>query len=220
MNFLPDFRHFDFANLGFFLSFVGLLTKDILTLRFLLLGSHGTMWTIGLVMGNPTLIFWHTIFLAINSWRTSLILWERRKVIFPPGLDPIYHDFFTSLTRKEMLLLWSRGSAATYFDSPVIRQEATLDRLYFVVDGSAEVLKDGARVSVLQRGRFLGEMSFLTGRGASADVMPLGPVKFHEWPYATLREIQAKSPHLWMKIQGLLGRDLVEKVYEKHLNLR
>lgn len=209
---------FDPANIAYIFSFIGLMTKDILFLRLLLLSSHTTWFVLGIITGNLTNIVWHAVFISINGWRTGLLLWERRKIELPPDLEGLYQEFFSSFGRKEILNLWNLGESLCA-DEKLIESGTSPQKLYFIVQGEAEVRVGSQRVGTLKRGQFIGEMSFITGQNASADVVPRPQVCVQAWDAPALRLLQKTKPALGSKIQALIGQDLVKKIAERNLPL-
>ncbi len=55
-------------------------------------------------------------------------------------------------------------------------------------------------------------MSLLTGHPANADVDAVGEIEVMRWPAQELLALRDRSPGLWIKIQSVLGFDLVEKI--------
>ena len=80
------------------------------------------------------------------------------------------------------------------------------------MSGTARVHRDGQIVTALPAGFFVGEMSLLTGRPATADVDIDGPSDIVRWPRPDLEALRQRDPMLWTRIQSVLGLDLVIKV--------
>ena len=55
-------------------------------------------------------------------------------------------------------------------------------------------------------------MSFLTGEVATADTIANGNVRFLAWNQDKLRHLDQLNPQLLIKIQNILGKDLVAKL--------
>ena len=89
----------------------------------------------------------------------------------------------------------------------VIRQDETTETLYFLIEGSVEVLKDDVRVAVAaQPGVVFGEMSVFLGVPHTASVRAVNPCAFYivENP----REFLKASPAVCVHICELLARRL------------
>ena len=55
-------------------------------------------------------------------------------------------------------------------------------------------------------------MSFLSGEPASANVAASGDVQYVSWTQEKLKSLEQLNPQLLIKIQNVLGKDLVGKV--------
>jgi CRP-like cAMP-binding protein len=67
-------------------------------------------------------------------------------------------------------------------------------------------------VTTLSTGHFVGEMSLITGRPATADVVAVGEVDVMRWPIQDLKALRERDPALWTRIQSAVGQDLVVKI--------
>ena len=67
-------------------------------------------------------------------------------------------------------------------------------------------------VATLCRGRFIAEMSFLTGDPASADVIAHGRVTYISWNSEKLKHLRTLNPSLMFNIQSVLEKDLSAKI--------
>lgn len=216
MDFFQVVQGFDPLNIAFGINFLSLMVKDILKLRLLAFGSQITFMLVGYSRGNWTIFWWQIVFILINLVRTGLLLWERREIHFSDDLEEIYKNHFPTFTRGEFLIFWNAGEEITGSGVPITREGEDLGALWFLHEGSADVIKSKKRLTQVPPGHFIGEMSFLTGSKASADVVPIGEVKLHTWAYTVLDRIKKTRPGLWTKIQGRLGRDLVSKIWAQH----
>lgn len=89
----------------------------------------------------------------------------------------------------------------------VIRQGETTGRLYFLIEGAVEVLKDDVPVAIAsQPGGVFGEMAVLLGSPHTATVRAVKPCSFYivENPLELLKS----SPPLCLHISELLARRL------------
>ena len=66
--------------------------------------------------------------------------------------------------------------------------------------------------SRLKPGQFIGEMSFLSGNRAAADVVTTEPCRVLAWPQPALARLLDKSSGLSFKLRAVLGRDVVAKL--------
>ena len=81
----------------------------------------------------------------------------------------------------------------------------------FIVSGVAKVVRDGSTVAELGAGQFAAEMSFLSGKVASADVLADGEITLKAWDQSRLSLLEQVNPALLLKLQRILSQDLAAK---------
>jgi CRP-like cAMP-binding protein len=191
------------------------LVKDILWLRALTILGGGVLLAYYALMPTPlwAAMAWNVLFLTINAAQIRALLLERRPVRFEPREMRLYQLAFRSLTPREFAKLCALArweDVAT--GACIVRRGEALDRLMVVASGKARVEVDGSPVVELRAGRFVGEMSFLTGERPSADVVAADPACIVSWPQGELRALLGKHTDLRAAVQAVIGEDLVAKL--------
>ena len=209
-----DIRTYIIMNCGYVLCFAGFFIRDILWLRDGVTCGQTLVSCAGFIMGNPFGFFWNGVFAGLNAVWVARIIRERRPLKIPEAVRDLYDNVFTALTPREFLDFWAMGRTIECGAGTLIRDGERPEDVYLVLDGAAQVGKAGKTLATLPRGRFLGEMSFLTDRPASADIRGDGALKTMVWSQDLLRKIKATKPALFMKIQGALGCDLAIKIHD------
>ncbi|MBT6276308.1 MAG: hypothetical protein HOI95_19515 [Chromatiales bacterium] len=64
----------------------------------------------------------------------------------------------------------------------------------------------------LYKGDFVGEMSFIRGGGASADVRCISPNRYIGWPKQALKDLLARNPAMPAALQTVFSEDLTRKL--------
>jgi len=200
------------VNLGYLLMLVGLLMRDILWLRLILMMAQLALGAYGLVRGDHYMAAWNFVFVGINLARTIRLLHERRPIHLSRDQEQIYKHLFLSMSRREFLYLWEMGNPGMSDGTQLVREGEPQRDLVLLLNGEVVVRKDGQELARLSRGQFVAEMSFVSGEPASADVIANGRVDFIAWPQDKLRTLQQLNPGLLVKLQHILGRDLTSKV--------
>ena len=85
-------------------------------------------------------------------------------------------------------------------------------QLVFIARGAASVEKAGTIVGVCGPGDFLGEMSFLTGKPASATVRVANEVRCCTYDPAVLKALAKKNPAIRQALEFSFNRNLVGKL--------
>ena len=79
--------------------------------------------------------------------------------------------------------------------------------MYFIIEGSVEVIKKGKRIAVIKAGSPIGEMGFFTGAPRTATVMTMDEVKVVEITYKNLDEVASKYPEMgWNILKAMVNR--------------
>jgi hypothetical protein len=86
------------------------------------------------------------------------------------------------------------------------------DRLYCLLKGGCVVIKNQQPIAHLLPGQFIGEMSFLTDKPASADVVTQNDSEVISWDQQDLNKLFKKHPALQKYFMQLLGVDLADKL--------
>jgi CRP-like cAMP-binding protein len=199
------------ANVLYLLSY---LVKDILWLRLLTVVAGVLLMTWAFLQPQPlwASLAWNALFLTINLYQSWLLILERRPVRLSERETLLYRLAFRTLTPREFLKLLALGrweEAAP--ETRIVERERGLDRLMVIASGRMGV-KVADRVVELGEGRFVGEMSFITGEAPTADVVALDASRYVSWPRAELKTFLAQHPPLRAAWQSVLGADLVSKL--------
>ena len=94
----------------------------------------------------------------------------------------------------------------------LVEEGQAAPQLVFIARGAASVEKAGTIVGVCGPGDFLGEMSFLTGRPASATVRVANEVRCCTYDPATLKALAQKNPAIRQALEFSFNRNLVGKL--------
>lgn len=200
------------VNIGYALMLIALLARDILWLRGILVLAQSTFIAYGVVNDLPPAVYWNALFILINGYQIAHILAERRAVALPQHLRDLYETKFAALTRNEFQHFWDWGEINEYESGIIYREGDDHDEVILILAGEVRIVRRGRELARLGPGDFLGEISFLTGRSASADSIADGYVQYIGWNKERLWHLQEKKPDLLIKIQGILSREVTEKL--------
>lgn len=201
------------GHVGYVLSLCAFLARDVLIIRSLMICAQiNVAFYAFRVVHNRTIGIWNLVFLTINIIYVVRILRERRAVQLPADLKPLYERHFAAMTPPEFLRFWKIGNREVLRDARLATAGTNPEYLFFLLRGTVQVSRDHADVTELSAGYFVAEMSLLTGHPANADADAVGEVEVMRWPTAELRELRARNPVMWTKIQSAIGFDLVEKI--------
>ena len=92
----------------------------------------------------------------------------------------------------------------------LIKRGQTLNKLYLVIDGEAEVLLPNGDTRTISKGGFIGEQSFITGNTTSADVhIGTDNIVLLTWSRETLSALLNKDPVLSNAFDLVITTDVI-----------
>lgn len=118
---------------------------------------------------------------------------------------------FDGLSRKELIQL---AKATEDMDVPagkvLCREGDTGSEFFVIVEGEAEVLKDGRRVNTLAPGDFFGEIALVERTTRTATVTALTPLRFFVLTRQSFLALLEHSPGVERKVLRALARRVLD----------
>jgi len=191
------------------------LVKDILWLRVLTVTAGLVILGYYAWMPMPIWagVFWNILFVAINIRQIELLLLERRPVTLRPEELLLYKQTFRPLTEREFAKLLAIGQwREVRAGERLVQHGEALHQLIVLASGRVRVEIDGRPTGELRAGCLVGEMSFLTGKAPSADVVAAEPTRTMTWQDDVLRKLLDTNAELRAGVQQVIGVDLSAKL--------
>jgi len=189
--------------------------RDILWLRWFAVAAaltnipyflfHGT------VLWPP--ILWAVIFTVINLYQIAQLYLERRPVVLSQDEQKLYDLGFQSLRPREFVSLslvgeWKNADSG----ETVVSEGEPVSSLNIPISGAAEVQKSGERIGELKPGHIIGTALAFTGDPSPVRVTFTEPARYMHWSLSSLRRFLDMRPDLRTALQGLISRDLAQKL--------
>lgn len=208
-----------FLHLGNILYLLAYSVRDILWLRILTVVATLCLMPYYFFCSETPLyapIGWCSLFTLVNLVQIGMLIMERRPVFLGEDELRLYRMLFRSLAPREFMKLmsiaeWKRATE----NQELLRQHEPVTQLVLISTGRGRVEVDGRPIAEVGPGQFVGEMGFLTQQHASASVIANLSVDYLAWPADQLRTLFEDAPQLHVKVQGILGTDLVEKLRQE-----
>lgn len=202
-------------NVAFTGNLIAMYVASQVRLRLLLIFFQTvTIYRAYFYLQDFNLVGWFAVFLSLNSYRLIRLYLDSREVRVPEELRDLKEMVFNSMTPREFLLFWEKGlEVVRGVGDPLVIEGEENDRLILILDGEADVrVKDSTTVAQNFRGDFVGEMSLITKNPASATVLAAQPAICREWAAESLEALKEKYNPIYQKLQGAMGRNIVEKL--------
>ncbi len=201
------------GHLAFGLIAFSFLVKDILWLRLVsILASAFGMAYNYFIPANPMWIAigWNGIFIGLNLYHIAVLVYEKRPVHMNPKDKELYQTLFKDMTPVEYLKIskiarWKKFTAGDV----MIRQEHMVTDLILIYNGTVDVMVRDKKVAELRDGQFVGEMSFLTEKSATATCVVKHDTECLVWKQPEFKDLLKRNPSLYYTIQSLLSNQLI-----------
>ena len=201
------------GHLAFGLIAFSFLVKDILWLRLVsILASAFGMAYNYFIPANPMWIAigWNGIFIGLNLYHIAVLVYEKRPIKMAPKDKELYQTLFKDMTPVEYLKIskiarWKKFTAGDV----MIRQEHLVTDLILIYNGTVDVMVRDKKVAELRDGQFVGEMSFLTEKSATATCVVKHDTECLVWKQPEFKDLLKRNPSLYYTIQSLLSNQLI-----------
>ena len=197
------------GHLAFGLIAFSFLVKDILYLRFLsILASLFSVFYNFYIPVEPMWlpIGWNFVFVALNLYHIAVIIYEKRPVQMSPKHKELYETMFNDMTPVEFLKITKIADWTHFKSGEIITQQThKVPDLNLIYNGTVDVAVDGKKVAELKDGQFVGDMSFLTEKPATATCIVKHDSEVLVWKQEQFKELLKRNPSLYFTIQSLLS---------------
>ena len=208
------------GHLAFGLIAFSFLVKDIFWLRIVsILASLFSVFYNFYIPADPMwlAINWNFVFIAVNLYHIGVILYEKRAVKMDDKNEELYQTLFKEMTPVEYLKISRAAEWQTMKPGMrLITQGMPVPDLYLIYNGTVDVAIDGERVAELKDGEFVGEMSFLTEKVATASCIVKYEAQCLVWKQREFKELLKRNPSLYFTIQSVLSAQVSDKLVKSH----
>jgi hypothetical protein len=201
------------GHLAFGLIAFSFIVKDILYLRLVsILASLFSVFYNWVIPVEPMWIpiGWNFVFVALNLYHIAVLMYEKRPVKMNDKNAELYETLFKDMTPVEYLKV-SKIAEWKIFKSGevIIKQGMPVKDLHLIYNGTVDVIVKDKKVAELKDGQFVGEMSFLTEKSATATCKVKHDAELLVWRQREFKELLKRNPSLYYSIQSLLSAQLV-----------
>ena len=201
------------GHLAFGLIAFSFLVKDILWLRVVsILASLFSVFYNYVIPVEPMwlAINWNFVFISLNMYHIAVLIYEKRPIKMVPKDKELYETLFKDLSPVEYLKISKVAEWRTFQPGEkIIRQNTPVTDLILIYNGTVDVAVDHKAVAQLKDGQFVGEMSFLTEKPATATCVVRHETESLVWKQPEFKDLLKRNPSLYYTIQGLLSSQLI-----------
>ena len=206
------------GHLAFGLIAFSFLVKDILWLRVMsILASLFSIFYNYTIPAEPMwlAINWNIVFVLVNLYHIAVIVYEKRPIKMAPKDKELYETLFRELTPVEFLKITKISDWKKFVSGErIIKHGTPVTDLILIYNGTVDVAVDGKMVAQLKDGQFVGEMSFLTEKPATADCIVKHDCECLVWKQPEFKDLLKRNPSLYFTIQSLLSAQVSSNLVE------
>jgi len=204
------------GHLAFGLIAFSFLVKDIMYLRLLsIAASLFSVFYNYTIPDNPMwlAVNWNFVFIVVNLYHIGVILYEKRAVKMDDKNEELYQTLFKDMTPVEYLKISRVAEWVTLKPGQrITTQGMPVPDLYLIYNGTVDVIVDGEGIANLKDGEFVGEMSFLTEKVATATCKVKYETQCLVWKQREFKELLKRNPSLYFTIQSVLSAQVSDKL--------
>ena len=153
------------------------------------------------------------LLIAINVYQLVALWKETQSNVFDEEAKLLYDRVFYLLTPGEFRRLLKVGSFETLqAGDTLLSKDKRADAISVVVAGELDVRLGDNTLSKIHVGGFAGEMSYFTGQAASVNVCAAVKTQTFRIGHREFETLRDKYPEMHIKLTGILGRDISEKL--------
>ena len=197
------------GHLAFGLIAFSFLVKDIFWLRIVSIAASLFSVLYNYIIPVEPMwlaINWNFVFIVVNLYHIGVILYEKREVKMDDKNEELYQTLFSEMTPVEYLKISRAAEWVTLKPGQrLITQGMPVPDLYLIYNGTVDVAVDGRWVAELKDGQFVGEMSFLTEKVATASCIVKYEAQCLVWKQREFKDLLKRNPSLYFTIQSVLS---------------
>lgn len=201
-------------NLGNLLAVLAFVLRGPILLRvFAVLGTGMQALFYAFISTGPIMsgVFWKVLMASAAFGFMVVLLRERMGRQFASELRPLAKEL-RLLNPGQIEKLFRVGEVrVAEAERCILSQGNQPDELFYLLEGRATVIKDGRPIDVLS-GAFLGEIAFVGGGVATADVLIAPGSTYLAWRIGPLKALLAREDQIDIALRGLINHDLARKV--------
>jgi len=158
-------------------------------------------------------IFWQGLFISVNIVNLIDIYVKRKPLQLNEKEKDLHSTVCMDLSSYQLRKLVRAGNWQTIQEGEMLtRLGKPVETLWLLTRGYADVSIGGRTVMVLAENNFIGEMSFLSGEVATADVKAGKQLHCLVWSQEELTVLFAGAPEIASLFRGILSKDIVQKL--------
>lgn len=203
-----------FGHFTYLLLIISMLMRRMVTLRLVAVASGiAKIAYRALFVLDPVSVLWETIFVLVNIGQLLVIWYYEYHHRFADEERHFADNMPAGVDRSAIKRLLDLAELERHASGDVLTTEGqTVQRLMYVADGIVKIEHGDRVVAICGPGDYIGELSFLSGRPASATATVVKPTRILAFDQAKLTAAIDGDTQLRRTLESALNRNLAGKL--------
>lgn len=203
-----------FGHFTYLLLIVSMLMRRMVTLRLIAVAS-GVAKVIyrAFFVLDPVSVLWETIFVLVNVGQLIIIWYYEYRHRFPEEQQHFADNMPADTDRAALKRLLDLSDLERLAPEAVLTSEGdAVTKLVYLADGIVKIEHGGRVVAICGPGDYVGELSFLSGKPASATAIVVKPVRALTFDQGRLADAIKSDGQLRRTLEAALNKNLAGKL--------
>ena len=202
-----------YGHISYVLLIASMLMRTMHWLRLLAVSAGVFSATYYFTLGDSVSMFWESVFTLVNLAQLLILMIENRRGRFSADEQRFIDDVLKGVERAQVRRLMKIGAWTQVSDGRRLTNEKMKpDDLIYILEGEAVVMRMGKQVGFVGPTDFVGEMSYLTGKDATATVVTTTPMRYLAFEQKALRRYLSRNTEIRHAMEASFNRNLVGKL--------
>ena len=203
-----------FGHFTYFLLILSVLMRRMVTLRLLAVASGLSKIVYrAFFLFDPVSVLWETIFVIVNIVQLLLIWYYERHHRFEEQHRHFADNMPKGVDRAAIKRLLDLAAVEKFEPDTVLTAEGEkVRRLVYLAEGIVKIEHAGRLVAICGPGDYIGELSFLSGKPATATATVVKPTQALVFDQARLAAAVAGNAQLKRTLESALNLNLAGKL--------
>lgn len=203
-----------FGHFTYFLLIISMLMRRMVALRILAVASGVAKIVYrAFFVFDPVSVLWETIFVLVNIGQLLIIWYYEYHHRFAEEEQHFAENMPEGVDRSAIKRLLDLSDLERYEAGAVLTTEGEpVQRLMYLADGIVKIEHGDRVVAICGPGDYIGELSFLSGKPASATATVAKPARILVFDQTRLNTAIEADPQLRRTLESALNRNLAGKL--------
>lgn len=203
-----------FGHFTYMLLIISMLQRRMVMLRlFAVAAGLAKIIYRSVFLFDPVSVLWETIFVLVNVIQLLLIWYYERHHRFADDHKHFAESMPSDVDRRAIKRLLDQAELKRFEPGATLTTEGEpVKQLIYIVEGIAKIEHAGRLVAICGPGDYIGELSFLSGKPATATATVVKPTRVLSFDQAKLAASVAADPQLRRTLESALNKNLAGKL--------